>query len=197
MIYIFGDSHANFSFKNLNIPHINNYENSITMFRIGRDNIIINLDKSVIDNNSIIIINYGEVDYRFHIINQINLGKNEDIIINELITNYFNTIHNNFTIYNKIIIVAVIPPINNFKFEQIHGPITHEFPFKGTDEQRVLITNKVNNKIKEYCNKYNYIYFDPFDYYKDIDGTLKFELSDTICHLKDNTHFLNEFYKLF
>ena len=42
MIYLYGDSHSNFSFINLNLPHTNNYSTSITMFRIGRDNKIIN-----------------------------------------------------------------------------------------------------------------------------------------------------------
>jgi hypothetical protein len=38
MIYLYGDSHTNNCFKNLTLPHTNFYSNSITMFRIGRDN---------------------------------------------------------------------------------------------------------------------------------------------------------------
>lgn len=45
MIYIYGDSHANFSFKNLKLHHNNLHSNGTTMFRIGRDNIIINFNK--------------------------------------------------------------------------------------------------------------------------------------------------------
>ena len=47
MIYIYGDSHGTFSFKNLKLNHKNCICNSITMFRIGRDNIIINFDKNI------------------------------------------------------------------------------------------------------------------------------------------------------
>ena len=75
MIHIFGDSHSQFSFKNLNLQYTDNSQYSITMFRIGWDNIIINYNKNNIKPNDIIIIGYGEVDCRCHIQRQINLGK--------------------------------------------------------------------------------------------------------------------------
>lgn len=45
MIYLFGDSHASYSFKNLPLDHIDKHHASITMFRVGRDNEIINFNK--------------------------------------------------------------------------------------------------------------------------------------------------------
>ncbi|MFM9437537.1 hypothetical protein ACFDR9_004627 [Janthinobacterium sp. CG_23.3] len=36
MIYVFGDSHANFNFANLAIENVNYYRNSLTMHRVGR-----------------------------------------------------------------------------------------------------------------------------------------------------------------
>jgi hypothetical protein len=42
MIYIYGDSHANAGFSELSLPNKNYWASSITMFRIGRDNHIIN-----------------------------------------------------------------------------------------------------------------------------------------------------------
>ena len=90
MIYLYGDSHALFSFNNLNLEHINLYCSSITMNRIGRDNIIINLKDS--DENSVICLVYGEVDCRCHIQKQINIGRNEDEIIHELVEKYFLSI---------------------------------------------------------------------------------------------------------
>ena len=56
MLYIFGDSHACASFKNLQVPHENMYQNSITMFRIGRDNTIINYNLDMdITRNTILL----------------------------------------------------------------------------------------------------------------------------------------------
>ena len=92
MIHIYGDSHADFSFLHLKLDHNNLYLPNITMFRIGRDGIIINFNKDTIQKDDIIVLSYGEVDCRCHIQRQINLGNNEDNIINELVSNYFKTI---------------------------------------------------------------------------------------------------------
>uniref|UniRef100_A0A6C0D060 SGNH hydrolase-type esterase domain-containing protein n=1 Tax=viral metagenome TaxID=1070528 RepID=A0A6C0D060_9ZZZZ len=197
MIYIYGDSHGVHSFKNLHLPHVNNSCNSITMFRIGRDNSIVNFDKNYHNKDSILCFLYGEIDCRCHIQKQINTGRNEDDIINELITNYFNTLKNNINIYKQIIIVGIIPPTLQYDYENLHGPILHEFPFVGTDNDRVRYTIKMNNCIQQYCIKNNYIYFNPYDYYTRDDGTLKYELSDSTVHLGDNSFFLKKFIELY
>jgi len=195
MIYIYGDSHAHFSFQNLGLEYTDLYMNSITMFRIGRDNIIINFDKNMIVNeNDIIILSYGEIDCRCHIQRQINNGRNEDDIINDLVDKYFLTIKNNIVKKCKIIIVGIIPQTKQNDYETLHGPINHEFPFVGKDEDRVRYTNKVNKKLEDYSNLNNYIYFNPYAYYTMQDGTLNHELSDKTVHLGDNSHFLEKFY---
>ncbi len=193
MIFIYGDSHANRSFKNLKLPYVDKHENSITMFRIGRDNIIINFNKNEHDDNSILCFTYGEVDCRCHIQRQINNGRNEEDIIHELVNKYFQTIKNNVNKYKKIIIVGIIPTTRQYDYENIHGPILHEFPFVGTDDDRVRYTKKVNETIQKLCQDYDYIYFNPYNFYTREDGTLIFELSDTVGHLADNSFFLEKF----
>jgi hypothetical protein len=198
MLHIYGDSHAYFSFKNLSVIHKNNYHFSVTMFRIGRDNIIINFNNNEIKSNDVIVLAYGEVDCRCHIQRQIDTGKNEDDIIYELVSTYFKTIKsniNNDTI--KIIVVGVISPTKQNDYEIIHGPILDEFPFLGKDEDRVRYTNKVNNLLEELSYKYGYTYFNPYSYYTRPDGTLKHELSDSNVHLGDNSFFLEKFTELY
>ena len=198
MIYIYGDSHANASFKNLKLVYKNCYENSITMFRIGRDNTIINFKKDEIRNkDDVIVLSYGEVDCRCHIQKQIDNGRKEDDIIHELVRKYCETLRNNIVTNNKIILVGVIPPTKQCDYEAIHGPILHEFPFVGKDADRVRYTNKVNEQLQELAKTHNYIYFNPYSYYTRDDGTLKFELSDTTGHLRDNTYFLEQFYECY
>jgi hypothetical protein len=189
-IFVYGDSHANSNFKNLNC--YNYYENSITMHRIGRDNIIIRFDNKMHNTDSIIIICYGEVDCRCHIQRQIELGREEDTIITELVNGYFNTMKNNIIVYKKIIVCAIVPPMNKSKFELVHEPITHEFPFLGTDASRIRYTRKMNKLIQQKCLEYDYIYFDPYKKYTDDEGCLNYELSDTICHIKENSFVLQE-----
>ena len=102
MLYIFGDSHACASFKNLQVPHENMYQNSITMFRIGRDNTIINYNLDMDITRNTILLCYGEVDCRCHIGKQVNLGRNEDTVINELVSDYFKTITNNILLITGV-----------------------------------------------------------------------------------------------
>lgn len=193
MIYIYGDSHANHFFKNLKNPHVNYHQNSVTMFRIGRDNNIINFNNDHHDSSSIICLAYGEVDCRCHIQRQINLGRDEDEVIHELVDKYFKTIKNNILNYKTIVIVGVIPPTMQSDYESLHGPILHDFPFIGSDTERVRYTIKVNQQIEKNCIIYNYVYFNPLYYYTRADGTLKYELSDSIVHLGDNSFFLEMF----
>jgi len=164
------------------------------MFRIGRDNKIINFNKNEINKNDVIVFAYGEVDCRCHIHRQINTGRNEDDIINELVNNYYRTIKNNIVDKTlKIIIVGVIPPTKQYDYELLNGPILHEFPFIGKDEDRVRYTNKVNKKLEELAVINDFIYFNPYLYYTREDGTLKYELSDSCVHLGDNSYFLESF----
>lgn len=140
------------------------------------------------------------MDCRCHIQRQINLGFDEDSVINELVNSYFKTIKNNITNIEddiKIIIIGVIPPTKQDDYEIINGPVLHEFPFVGSDENRVRYTNKVNELLKELSIVNNYIYFNPYSYYEREDGTLKYELSNSIVHLGDNSFFLEKFIDLY
>lgn len=199
MIYIYGDSHARFSFMNLAIPFYDKCEYSVTMYRIGRDNQIVNFNHWEHDWNSIICIVYGEIDCRCHVQRQIDLGKNEDDVIHELVENYFKTVKNNVSVYKKIIIVGIIPPTKQEDYESTCGsiPDDHPYPFVGTDIDRVRYTSKVNNLIQEFCKIHDFVYFNPYQYYTREDGTFKHEYSDTIVHLKDNVYFLEKFVELY
>lgn len=218
MIYIYGDSHANNSFKNLPLLHNNFYENSITMFRVGRDRSIIKFDKEGIINDAsdpkyiryarevkypllnriLIVVSYGEIDCRCHINRQINLQRDEDDIIWELVNKYIDTIIDNTAgLDAKIVVVGVIPPTKRSDYEDLHGQITHEFPFLGSDQDRVRYTQKTNRLLEVLSKKNNLIYFNPYLHYTRDDGTLKYELSDNTVHLGDNSYFLKKFVELY
>ncbi len=196
MIKIYGDSHAAFSFRNLDLPNENYFESGITMHRIGRDQNIVNYNETINNDENIICFVYGEIDCRCHIQKQINLGFNKDDIIFNLVDNYFKTIDKK--IHSKhIIIVGVIPPTKQHECEFIHGPIQHEYPFVGTDEDRVNYTFEVNKLIQHYCNIYKYQYFNPYSYYENTDGTMNFKFSDNNVHLQENSFFLTQFKELY
>ena len=192
-LYIYGDSHALYGFKNCKIPHNNLFEYSKTMYRIGRDNNIINFNISHNNYNNTFCFVYGEVDVRCHIGKQVLLNRDENAICNELVETYFKTIYNNIKEYKNIIIVGISPPTDY----KDHAHNTHILPFIGTNNERVRYTHIMNTLLEKYCNKYNYIYFNPYKYYTRDDGCLKYELLDQCIHIGNNEYFLEEFYKLY
>jgi hypothetical protein len=197
---IYGDSHAMLSFKGLKLDHRNLFQFSRTMFRIGRDNYIINFSPEHNSPNRIFCLSYGEVDVRGHVGKQVHYGRHHENVCRELVDAYFMTIKSNIKEYKAIIIVAISPPTTkkdhapcNIHTEIAGGPI----PFVGTDSDRVIYRNRLNELLREGCYKNGYIFFNPYNYYTRTDGTLKYELSDKCIHIGNNTHFLEEFYKLY
>jgi hypothetical protein len=182
-----------FSFKNLSLEHINKATPSVTMHRIGRDNIIVNYTKDVDNENNIIILCYGEVDCRCHIEKQkIEYGRDEDEIIKILVCAYFKTIMNNIKKCKKIIIVAVIPPVDSNLRDNTNDQY-NPFPVLGTNETRIRYTNKVNNLIRQLCDRLGYTYFNPYEKYKTEEGCLNYEYADeTLLHVKNNKYILDE-----
>jgi hypothetical protein len=130
------------------------------MFRIGRDNMIINHNPQEVTGKDTVLLVYGEVDCRCHIQRQIDAGREEDDVICELITNYFRTIRNNIHPQAKVVIVSIIPPTKQNELESLHGPITHAFPFVGTDEARSRYTkNELFVRTKRQTNRI--LFFQP------------------------------------
>ena len=200
MLFIYGDSHGRISFKGLPIPVTNCSINSVTMFRIGRDNMIINYNKTHDTENSTHCLVYGEIDCRCHIHKQVHMmGRNEDDVIHELVHTYFRTLKNSITVSKRVIVVGVIPPTKRIDYESKHGPLEEGFPFPflGTDEERVRYTRKVNRLIEELCQCDGYAYFNPYAPYTSDDGTLRYELSDTFVHVGDNTAIVEQFMCLY
>ncbi len=134
------------------------------MFRIGRDKKIINFEKKLNDDNNIFIICYGEVDCRCHIGKQINMGNSIETVIKSLVDSFIETIKKEITNYKKIIICAVIPPMCREKYENVYGPITHEFPFINSNEDRAIYTQKLNSYLKNKSDENGFIFFDPYHY---------------------------------
>ena len=198
MIHIFGDSHANFNFKNIMYICNNHYQNSITMYKVGRDGLnYINFNNYNIKDGDTIIYQFGEIDCRCHIGKQIKLNRQLTEIIKELVLNYIKSIISNKSNRNlKIIICCVPPPINQEKYEKIHGKITHEFPFIGSNPERILYTKEINKELENQCKSYNLYFLNYYSDYEDQDGNLKYELSDTIVHINNNEKILEKLCKL-
>jgi hypothetical protein len=200
-LWIFGDSHANYNFKNLDISNYNCYQTSITMHSFGRDKLkILNYKACGSDEKSIIVYQIGEIDCRCHIGKQLLLNRDLEEITDTLVNNFIDSILENIKQYSKmyIIICCIPPPIDQLYYESVNGKLSSDFPvpFVGTNQERVLYTKKMNAKLKQKCNENDFLFFDYYDYYSTSDGLLKIEYSDNIVHIQDNTYLLEKFKEL-
>jgi hypothetical protein len=92
---IYGDSHGFLSFRGLTMNHRNLSQFSRTMFRIGRDNQIVNFQPSHSSKDTIFCLVYGEVDVRGHVGKQVHYGRHHETVCKELVDAYFRTIRQN------------------------------------------------------------------------------------------------------
>jgi len=187
---IYGDSHALLSFQNYKIHHRNLFEFGKTMYSLGRDKQITNFYKTQLDKDTLYCFMYGEVDVRAHIGKQVYYGKHHEQVCKELISAYFRTIKQQITEYKAIIIIAIPPPVDPKDHIHIHNP---PIPFIGTNSDRIIYTNYMNELLKSHCLEYNYIFLNPYSYYTREDGCLNYLLSDQCLHIGKNTHFLDSF----
>ncbi len=181
---------------------VNHSVNSMTMHRVGRDGLeAVNCRASGVKDGDAVFFVFGEIDCRCHIEKQIASGREYGDVLKQLVESYLTTITTNckefFTIYP--VVVSVVPPVSYADFLSANPPLSddHGFPFVGSNERRVKITKDLNEALKIGCKSRGYHFLDIHDHYaRSEDGTLKFELSDRICHVKDNSYILDRATKL-
>lgn len=189
--YFYGDSHSARSFKGFSHPGEAREENSCTMHRVGRDKVVPKWQACSAKDT--VVFSFGEVDCRAHIGKQIEVGRTEDEVIGTLTREYIEAIRGIATC--RVIIVAIIPPTARKDYED--SVPDGGFPFVSSDEDRVRYTKSVNRHLSDLCEKYNFLFFDPYAPYTREDGCLRRELSDGNVHVGDSTHVLAKFRKLY
>lgn len=189
MLYVYGDSHARFNMAGYPHPHVLLHTNSITMHRVGRDREILQCDPSVVQQSDTCLFFYGEVDCRCHIGRQLALGRELHDIVEQLVGSYLQTISHLFPAHpaHQLIIGSITPPVQKEAHEVRHGPITHEFPMIGTDQERALFTRRMNEALRAACLTRHYVFLDLTPFYADEEGMLYLEKSDYNCHILENS----------
>ena len=200
MFHTIGDSHASNIHSAWKI-----FENKIKSHHIGpclaysfgRDKLKrINLQKLGIQENDIVCFCLGEIDVRCHIHKYINTNTYKNII-NNIIEMYIEAINENIKTYKniKVCIYNIIPP----KYYIEGMEYNPDFPFLGTNEDRLQYTKYFNSKLKECCNTYNFIFIDIYNNYCDNNGFLDLHKSDNSVHIIDGNylkHYLENILKL-
>lgn len=194
ILHTFGDSHSRIGWQisvpDLQIEHGKN--GAYTMARFGLEKInLINIKNENVNENDVVCFCFGEIDCRSHICKSGNFKIYQNLI-DDIVYRYFEAIKLNVEQYKNLttMIFNVVPAIKvTSDFIQ-----TPSFPHVGSDEERKMVTKYMNNKLKELCGKYNYVFFDVYNKYCDNDGFFNIDLKDYSVHI-NNGIYIEEFLK--
>jgi hypothetical protein len=187
VIHTFGDSHSYFGWNN--IPNIQkHYLGPKLCFSIGRDGINIK-DGYNVNNGDTLIFCFGEIDCRCHIHKHITEDCDYKQIIDSIVMKYFKQIQIAINTFNKVntVIYNVIPPVQRDSVSE-----NPDFPYLGSDDERKTYVLYFNEKLKQMCIQYNFLFFDIYNDYIDSNGFLDKSLSDGNVHIS-NGEFLEKF----
>lgn len=182
MLYSLGDSHCDFTFKN--IPNVSiNRLGPLTMSRVGylEDNVLPNAVQNLnLSLNDTLILSFGEIDVRCWASIHFNRKQNFSFLQNWVDRYLYRA--STLNTKAKIAILSVPPPAPQSYIHQ-----SHEFPVNGSDQERSLYTEVVNNFLKLGCQKCNFIFLDVYSLYKDEYGMLPQNQADEQhIHIKNN-----------
>lgn len=183
VIHTFGDSHSCYGWSgitNIQTHHLG----PKLCFSIGRDGINIK-GRYNVNNGDTVIFCFGEIDCRCHIHKHIKEGNNYKQIIDTIVNNYFTQIRKAVNMFNNIktVIYNVVPTVE--KHNTGENP---SYPFLGTDNERKTYVLYFNEKLKQKCIEYNFVFFDVYNKYIDSNGFFNKSLSDGHVHIRDGIH---------
>lgn len=200
-IITIGDSHSTATFKgigtigtfekigthkNTYIQIINKHMGPITMNRVQRDSLDFRpiVSEHLIANiKNIVIYCFGEIDIRCQIHKQIE-EKQRTLheVIDTLCKGYCQTLaaNKNNEMFTSWLLIPV-PPVP--KTSCWENP---EYPFLGSDTERVMYHRKVKEYLFKWAAHFDIICFDISPFYTNKDGYLLKELSDGNVHIGDS-----------
>jgi hypothetical protein len=184
-IHTFGDSHAMFGFNKIKDIKVH-YTYSMLCYSFGSEKLNrLNIKNFQVKDEDTVIFCLGEIDCRCHIHKHITPDRTYQMIIDDIVENYFDAINLNKT--SKVCVYNVLPPVH-----KLTTPGNRDLPYLGTDEERKTYVLYFNSKLREKCIENNFIFIDIYDKYTDEDGYLNKKLSDGIVHISDESY-LREF----
>ena len=176
MIYVIGDSHADPYRARLPIVELV-HGRFVTMHAFSNNE----FDTSYLKENDIILIVFGEVDIRFHLSYQLNLGRD----INEIIETLVSQCETKIKSFPKckIMIRSVVPPLRNTSL--LNRSCKHGIT--ASIELRIHGVKLLNERLQEMCKRNGFI-FVPSPPWIEKDGEMMDEYSDGEIHIGRDHH---------
>lgn len=179
-VYVVGDSHASiFLPKLIELPC-----KSTTMYSASTDGI---LNFSNVDDNSVVVLSFGEIDVRCRIHQQVEKNRNIDEIVDEIVSKFSNALREQCKIHNKNLIFVFYsgPPISDVP----NSPDNPEFPRRGTRKQRIFYQKKLFERISQEChNNPNMLFLDVHEMFATREGILSHYFWDKFTVHIDNRY---------
>lgn len=179
-LYSFGDSHSNlprdiFSKVPSRVIYHNNSIHAKTLFGATRHGLkFVNFKRFWVRPNSIVMINFGEIDARSHLHKfRVKGGIYKEV--KKLVLAYESLILENLKLVPSahIWIGGLVPAVEHCKFEAL-----------GTPLERLLYNRLLNDEILRMARRNKFFYIDNYGDYADDDGFLDANKRDTSVHIR-------------
>lgn len=186
IIHTFGDSHcqAGWSqFKNVACHHLG----PLLAYSFGKD-IFSRCDirQYYVKDGDYIVFCLGEIDCRCHIHKHVSTKLSYKSIIDFIVNKYFEAIRLNVEALSikvkGVCVYNIVPPVEKNTIVE-----NKDWPFIGSDEERLEYVKYFNKKLMEKCKDYNYIFIDIYDKVSDSRGFLRKDKSDGNLHIGSGT----------
>jgi hypothetical protein len=82
--------------------------------------------------------------------------------------------------FKNVCIFNVVPPVQRHNTGE-----NPEYPYLGSDEDRKEYVLYFNSLLKSHCSSKQFVYFDVYEKYRDINGFLRKDLSDGNVHIRE------------
>lgn len=185
-IHTIGESHSVNGWQNIEGIKIH-YIRGKLAYSIGRDGIDVSFAKA----GDTLVFCFGEIDCRCHVHKHITKTRSYKAVIDAIVERYTAQIKKAVGDLDvKVCLFNVLPPVQ--KANTRENP---NYPYLGTDDERKLYARHFNNRLQEFCQENQYVFFDVYDKYADSNGFLNKALSDGNVHVRDEIHiveFLNQ-----
>lgn len=193
VIHTIGDSHSKYGWEHIPTIQIHHLGPKLC-YSVGRDGIDISNEFNI-NNGDVVVFCFGEIDCRCHVHKHLTDSVDYKKVIDDIVEKYFEKIKIAVSAFDnlKTAVYNVVPSIEKFSWtgEDVW------YPFLGTNEERKIYVRYFNEKLKQTCETYNFVFFDVFDKYTDANGYLDPKIIAEGVHIGNpiyiqeclNTHF--------